>query len=170
MRWRSATNRSSPDRDLPVPKASRRYPSDPTPWQRARRQRTGICGALPFRRSAATERDLDMSRTEHDALDLQSHEIAVAEFQQRGRLAWGNLLIDVANLMPNGGDNQFFDVWSRDAGDAACILLAVLQHSLRDIVAIAHVAVARAWLAETAKLRARQIGEFEVTRPDAEPG
>ena len=83
---------------------------------------------------------------------------------------WDNLPIDVLNLMPKRGDDQFLDVWSRDAGDAAGFVLAVLQHGLRDIVAIAHVAVARAWLAETAKLRARQIGEFEVTRPDAEPG
>jgi hypothetical protein len=29
---------------------------------------------------AAPERDVDMSRAQHDALDLQSHEIAVAAF------------------------------------------------------------------------------------------
>ena len=57
-----------------------------------------------------------MSRAQHDALDLQSHELAVAEFPQRR--TWDNLPI-VLNLMPKRGDHQFFDVWSRDAGDAA---------------------------------------------------
>ena len=69
---------------------------------------------------------------------LQSHEIAVAEFRRRGLLAWDNLPIDVPNLMPKRGDDQLLDVWSRDAGDAAGFVLAVLQHGLRDIVAIAH--------------------------------
>ena len=49
--------------------------------------------------------------------------------------------------MPDRGDYQLLDVWSRDAGDAACFVLAVLQHGLRDIVAVAHallVGVARA--------------------------
>ena len=88
-----------------------------------------------------------MSRARHDALDLQSHEIAVAEFPQRRRLTWDNLPIDVLNLMPKRGAYQFFDVWCRDASDAAGFLLAVLQHRLRDVVAIAHallVGVARA--------------------------
>jgi hypothetical protein len=40
--------------------------------------------------------------------------------------------------MPNRRDDQLLDVWSRCAGDAACILLAILQHGLRDIVAVAH--------------------------------
>src|SRR6202030_4151971 len=84
---------------------------------------------------AAPERDVDMSRAQHDALDLQSHEIAVAEFPQRR--TWDNLPI-VLNLMPKRGDYQFLDVRSRDAGDAAGFLLAVLQHGLRDIVAITH--------------------------------
>src|SRR6202030_3577953 len=60
---------------------------------------------------------------------------------------WDNLPIDVLNLMPKRGDYQFFDVWCRDGGDAAGSLLAVLQHRLRDVVAIAHallVGVARA--------------------------
>jgi hypothetical protein len=58
-----------------------------------------------------------------------------------------NLTIDVLNLMPKRGDYQFLDVRSRDAGDAAGFVLAVLQHRLRDVVAIAHallVGVARA--------------------------
>jgi hypothetical protein len=88
-----------------------------------------------------------MARAQHDALDLQSHEIAVAEFPQRRHLTWDNLPIDVLNLMPKRGDYQFLDVWRRDAGDAADFVLAVLQHGLRDIVAVAHallVGVARA--------------------------
>jgi hypothetical protein len=48
--------------------------------KRDRRRRTGICGALPFRRSAAPERDVDTPRPQYDALDMQSHKIAVAEF------------------------------------------------------------------------------------------
>ena len=59
-----------------------------------------------------------MSRAQHDALDMESHEIAVAEFPQRRRLTWDNLPIDVLNLMPKRGDYQFLDVRSRDAGDA----------------------------------------------------
>ena len=43
--------------------------------KRDQRQRAGICGALPFRRCAAPERDVDMSRAQHDALDMESHEI-----------------------------------------------------------------------------------------------
>ena len=72
--------------------------------KRGRRQRTGICGALPFRRSAAPERDVDISRAQDDAPDMQSHKIAVAEFRRRGRLAWNNLPIEVVNLMPKRGD------------------------------------------------------------------
>jgi hypothetical protein len=45
---------------------------------------------------------------------------------------------DVPDLMPKRCDDQFLDVWSRDAGDAAGFVLAVLQHRLRDVVAIAH--------------------------------
>ena len=59
--------------------------------KRDRRNRTGICSALPFRqsrsgmlkgnvKSAAPECHVDMARTQHDALDLQNDEIAVAEF------------------------------------------------------------------------------------------
>jgi len=40
--------------------------------------------------------------------------------------------------MPKRGYDQFLDVRRRDAGDAAGFVLAVLQHGLRDIVAIAH--------------------------------
>ena len=87
--------------------------------------------ALPFRRSAAPERDVDMSRTQHDALDLQSHEIAVAEFQQRGRLAWGNLPIDVSDLMPKCGDDQLLDVGSRYAGHQRRA-----RHDLEDLPAV----------------------------------
>ena len=47
-----------------------------------------------------------MSRAQHD-VDLQSHEIAVAEFPQRRGLTWDNLPIDVLNLMPKRGDYQF---------------------------------------------------------------
>ena len=101
--------------------------------KRGRRQRTGICGALPFRRSAAPERDVDISRAHHDALDMQSHETAVAEFPQRRRLTWDNLPI-VLNLMPKRSAYQFLDVWRRDADDAAGFVLAVLQHRLRDVV------------------------------------
>ena len=36
--------------------------------------------SLPLRRSTAAKRNVDRSRAQHDALDLQSHEIAVAEF------------------------------------------------------------------------------------------
>jgi hypothetical protein len=77
-----------------------------------------------------------MSRAQHDALDLQRHEIVVAEFQQRRRLVWDNLPIDVTDPMPDRGDYQLLDIWSRDAGNAACLVLAVLQHRLRDIVAV----------------------------------
>src|SRR4029077_1178683 len=41
---------------------SRRAGWHPGQVKRARDQRTGICGALPFRKSAAPERDVDMSR------------------------------------------------------------------------------------------------------------
>jgi hypothetical protein len=102
---------------------------------RSRRQRIGICASLPLRRSTPADRDVDITRTKYDALNLQSHKIAVAEFHQRGRLAWDN---DVPKLMPNRGDNQFFNVWSRDSGDAACFVLAVLQLGLRYIVVVAH--------------------------------
>ena len=64
---------------------------------------------------AAPERDVDMSRAQHDALDLRSHEIAVTKFPQRRGLTWDNLPIDVLNLMPKRGDYQFLDVRSRDA-------------------------------------------------------
>jgi len=118
-----------------------------TPRLGPSRRSWNICRIASATGSAAPERHVDISRTQHDALDLQSHEIAVAELQRRGRLAWDNLPIDVPNLMPNRGDYQLLDVWSRDAGDAACFVLAVLQHGLRDIVAVAHallVGVARA--------------------------
>jgi hypothetical protein len=106
---------------------------------------TSTVPALPAKR--APQRDVDITRAEHDALDLQSHKIAVAEFLQQGRLACGNLPIDFLNLMLKRGDYQFLDVRSRDAGDAARSVLALLQHRLRDVVAIAYallVGVARA--------------------------
>ena len=57
---------------------------------------------------------------------------------QRRRLTWENLPIDFLKLMPKRGDDQFLDVRSCDAGDATGFVLALLQHRLRDVVAIAH--------------------------------
>jgi hypothetical protein len=41
-------------------------------------------------------------------------------------LTWDNLPIDVVNPMPKRGDHQSFDVWRRDASDAAGFVLALL--------------------------------------------
>jgi len=40
--------------------------------------------------------------------------------------------------MPDGRDDELFDVWSGRARDAAGLCFPVLQHGLRDVVAVAH--------------------------------
>jgi hypothetical protein len=135
VRWRSATPGLPPDRDWPEPKASRRCPFEPTPWSAGNCSVMGaseVAPAVPCPSVEALPRSVRSIHRERSTMRSTLRATrSVAEVRPRDRLAWINLPIDVPDLMPDRGNDQLLDVWSCDAGNAACFVLAVLHRRVQ---------------------------------------